>query len=119
VTSLVDEFEYVDGDTFLEGCDTIFLLSDGDPSWDDYEVKDQDYGDGRVGDPETDEEHERTPELIYPGPYANWPKLLEDVERMNLFREVEIHCISIGEVDGGWMNKLVEIGLGSLSKYDS
>lgn len=116
---LVEEHEYVDPDTFLEGCDTIFLLSDGDPTWDDYDIKDQDYKDVPVGDPETDEPSERAAELHYQGPYANWPKLLEDVERMNLFREVEIHGIVIGEVDGGWMKKLVELGLGSVTKYDS
>lgn len=116
---LVDEYEYVDQDTFLEGCDTIFLLSDGDPTCDDYTVKDVDYGDGWVGDPESGERHERTPELNYFGPYANWPRLLEEAERLNMFREVEIHCISIGDVDATWLSRLAGIGLGTVTRFDN
>ena len=44
----VEEAAYVDPNTLKEGCDTIFLLSDGAPSWDDFEVKDKDYGEDQV-----------------------------------------------------------------------
>lgn len=116
---LVDEYEYVEGPNFLEGCDTIFLLSDGDPTCDDYTVQDVDYGDGWVGDPESKEPHARTQNLNYMGPYSNWPRLLEDVERLNMFREVEIHCISIGDGNEGGLKRLTEIGLGTFKKFDS
>jgi hypothetical protein len=108
----------VDQNTFLEGCDTIFLLSDGDPTCDDYTVKDVDYGDGWVGDQESGEEHERTPELNYIGPYANWPRLLEEAQRLNMFREVEIHCISIGDAAASGLSRLAEIGLGTVTRFD-
>lgn len=112
----VEEFEHVDLSGFDEGCDTIFVLSDGDPSFDDYETEDADFGDGNVvTDQESKEKANRTPRLRYPGPYAMWNHLLEDVRRMNLFREVEIHCISIGETQQGWLQKLADIGLGQVA----
>jgi hypothetical protein len=114
---LVEEYEYVDRRTFLEGCDTIFFLSDGDPTWDDYVVKDVDYGDGWTGDPESRQRQERTPELNYIGPYANWPRLLEEAERLNMFREVEIHCISIGDADATGLSRLAAIGLGTVTRF--
>lgn len=115
---LVDEYSYVDPSTFLEGCDTIFLLSDGNPTCDDFTVKDVDYGDGVVGDPETGEHQERTPELIYFGPYSNWPRLLEEAERLNMFREVEIHCISIGDTSPTELSRLAGFGLGTVTRLN-
>ncbi|MEZ6016805.1 MAG: hypothetical protein R3F49_16930 [Planctomycetota bacterium] len=112
----VEEFEHVDLSGFEDGIDTLFLLSDGNPSFDDYETKDADYGDGRVvSDRESGKEADRTKELLYPGPYAAWDRLLEDVQRMNMFREVEIHCISIGDANDGWLKRLADYGLGSVA----
>lgn len=114
---VVDEFEHVELTGFEEGCDTIFLLSDGDPTDDDYPVEDADYGDGQVvTDRESRDEAPRTARLIYPGPYVLWDRLLQDVRRMNLFREVEIHCIAIGEVQQGWLQRLADLGLGTVTK---
>jgi hypothetical protein len=114
---LVEEFEHVELSGFEEGCDTIFVLSDGDPTTDDYPVEDGDYGDyDVVTDRESKEKAPRGNRLNYPGPYANWNHLLEDVRRMNLFREVEIHCISIGDAQPGWLQRLAELGLGTLTK---
>ena len=42
------EHEYVDMKAMAQGSDTIFLLSDGAPSWDDFGIKDKDYGEGRT-----------------------------------------------------------------------
>jgi hypothetical protein len=114
---VVEEFEHVELTGFEEGCDTIFVLSDGDPTVDDYLVEDADFGDGDVvSDRESKEKAPRTARLIYQGPYADWNHLLEDVRRMNLFREVEIHCISIGDAQPGWLQRLAELGLGTLTK---
>ena len=114
---VIEEFEHVEPTGFEEGCDTIFVLSDGDPTTDDYSVEDADYGDGRVvTDRESGEEAPRGNRLNYPGPYARWDHLLEDVRRMNLFREVEIHCISIGDAQSSWLQRLAELGLGTLTK---
>src|SRR5262249_38627225 len=108
----------VEPSTFLEGCDTIFLLSDGDPTCDDFTVKDVDYGDGWAGDRESGKKQERTMEMNYIGPYDNWPRLLEEAESMNMFREVEIHCISIGETDSAGLSRLAGIGLGTVTRFD-
>ncbi len=35
---------------------------------------------------------------------------------MNLLREVEIHCISIRDAQPGWLQRLAELGLGTLTK---
>ena len=68
---------YVDPETFVSGADTLFVLSDGDPSVDDYTVTDVDYGDGRViTDKESKREgKERTMKMNFIGPYSNWPLL--------------------------------------------
>jgi len=114
---VIEEFEHVELTGFKEGCDTIFVLSDGDPTADDYSVEDADYGDFEtVADRESGEKAPRTARLNYLGPYADWSRLLEDVRRMNLFREVEIHCISIGDAQPGWLQRLAELGLGTLTK---
>ncbi len=110
---------YVDPDTFVSGADTLFVLSDGDPSVDDYTVTDVDYGDGRViTDKESKREgKERTMKMNFIGPYSNWPLLLEDTRRMNMLREVEIHVISVGDADEQALGMLADIGLGKLQVF--
>jgi len=110
---LTKRLAYVDPQTFSGGCDTIFLLSDGDPSWDDWgQVDARDKGD-RVGDPEMGGGGDQSAtQLEYAGPYANNRYLLEDIQRMNLFRQVEIHCIGIGEATRGFLAQISATGLG-------
>jgi hypothetical protein len=110
--SLTKRLAYVDPQTFSGGCDTIFLLSDGDPSWDDWGQVDARDGD-LVGDPEMGGGGDsNATQLDYAGPYANTRHLLEDVQRMNLFRQVEIHCIGIGEATQGFLSQISATGLG-------
>jgi len=109
---IVKEHEYVALETFAQGCDTIFLLSDGDPTWDDWDCKDTNYGEDPIGDPESRKAQPDAARLHYHGPYTDWPTLIEDVKRMNLFRAVEINCIGIGEVQMGFLSQLARIGLG-------
>lgn len=110
---------YVDPETFVSGADTLFVLSDGNPSVDDYTVTDVDYGDGKiVTDNESGREGtERTMKLNFFGPYANWPPLLEDTRRMNMLRELEIHVISVGDADEQALGMLADIGLGKLQVF--
>ena len=110
---------YVDPETFVSGADTLFVLSDGNPSVDDYTVTDVDYGDGKiVTDNESGREGtERTLKLNFFGPYTNWPPLLEDTRRMNMLREVEIHVISVGDADEQALGMLADIGLGKLQVF--
>ena len=94
----IEEGAYVDPSTLKEGCDTIFLLSDGAPSWDDFEVRDKDYGEDQVVvDTEYGAAAARTDMLVYHGPYVLDDWLVDDVIRMNTFRRARIHCIGFGE----------------------
>lgn len=110
---------YVDPETFVSGADTLFVLSDGDPSVDDYTVTDVDYGDGKViTDKESKREgKERTMKMNFIGPYSNWPLLLEDTRRMNMLRELEIHVISVGDADEQALGMLANVGLGKLQVF--
>ena len=109
----VDEVAYVDPEALTEGCDTIFLLSDGAPTMDDFYIADKDYGEGNVvEDQETATPAQRTPRLWYPGPYAHDDWLVEDVRRMNAFRRIRIHCVGLGEANESLLKKLAEIGNG-------
>ncbi len=111
----VEQYGYVDPEALVEGCDTIFLLSDGAPSWDDFYATDKDYGEGKVViDNEYNAEAKRTPNLIYQGPYVldNW--LVEDVKRMNAFRRIRMHCIGLGEANMDLLRGLAKMGHGEV-----
>lgn len=109
----VDTLAYVDGNALTEGCDTVFLLSDGAPSWDDFEVVDKDYGEDKVVvDTEYGAAAPRTPQVHYHGPYVHDEWLIEDFRRMNAFRRIRMHCIGLGEANMGLLNRLAEIGHG-------
>jgi hypothetical protein len=112
---IVEDLAYVDPATLTEGCDTIFLLSDGAPSWDEFAVTDKDYfEDEVVKDTESKIKAPRTPMLHYYGPYVVGDWLGDDVARMNAFRRVRIHCIAIGEANTGLMRQLADLGHGML-----
>ncbi|MCO5166941.1 MAG: VWA domain-containing protein [Planctomycetes bacterium] len=106
--------EHVAPAGFDTGCDTIFLLSDGVPSWDDFDAEDIRVEGMTAGDPETGADHGDAEELHYYGPYVEWRFLLRDVERMNLFRRAELHCVGIGEADPELLRELAELGRGEL-----
>lgn len=106
--------EHVAAPGFDTGADTVFLLSDGAPSWDDYDQEDVSVEGMTSGDPETGEETGDVPELHYYGPYVETRFLLRDVERMNLFRRVELHCVGIGEATPELLRALTELGRGQL-----
>ena len=119
---------YVDPKSLTEGCDTVFLLSDGIPNWDGFDVVDQDYGEGQVmSDIERGIEAQRTPQIKYQGPYAAFPNvqgrpsagqldcwLLRDVKRMNAFRRIRLHCVGLGEANEALLDSLAEIGNGEV-----
>lgn len=106
-------WEHIDAEAFEEGCDTIFLLSDGAPSWDDFPADDRAEPDIVVGDAEADVYERGSDEIVeYPGPYVELQHLYRDVWRMNLLRRVELHCIGIGEAEAGLLQDLAELGQG-------
>lgn len=111
---------YVDGKSMLDGCDTLFVLSDGAPSWDDFaEVDAADPGD-QAGDQETGRLFENKPQLIFQGPFARSPfdLLVADVRRLNLFRRAEINCVGIGEANHRLLKSLADVGGGTALKID-
>lgn len=110
---IAEEDEYIDADALLEGADTIFVLSDGEPTWDDWDEHDKNYGeDNVVHDVESGIAAPETDNLHYHGPYRMPVHLLDDLERIRLFRDVEIHCVGIGEADMRLLQQITDIGLG-------
>ena len=111
----VETDAFVDPGPLTEGCDTIFLLSDGAPSTDDFEAEDKNYGeDEAVTDFETKAKGASTPLGRYHGPYIFGFTIAADVERMNTFRRVRIHAIGIGEADEGILRRIADIGHGQV-----
>jgi hypothetical protein len=114
--SMVKSDEYVAPVTFEEGCNTIFLLSDGAPTTDDWMERDKRDPQDRGGDPEMGGGGIEVPFLNYYGPYALVPHLVDDIRRLNLFRKVEIHCIGMGEARMPLLRRIAALGLGKARK---
>jgi hypothetical protein len=111
----VDEAAYVDAAALTQGCDTVFLLSDGEPSWDDFVVEDVNYKEGQtVYDVEYKKQAPDQPRTTYYGPYHDPTWLRRDFERMNAFRRIRVHCIGIGEASTSLLRALAEIGHGEV-----
>ncbi|MDH3591490.1 MAG: hypothetical protein OER88_06410 [Planctomycetota bacterium] len=104
--------EYVNLSTW-KGCDAIFVLSDGDPTWDDWAGTDVRDPWDQVGDPESGARGQSdATTLNFPGPYAQSGYLISDVRRLNLYRKVEIHCVGMGEANMSTLQRLAGIGIG-------
>ncbi|MFY9343763.1 MAG: hypothetical protein WAT39_14840 [Planctomycetota bacterium] len=109
---------YVDPQALAEGCDTILLLSDGDPSVDDFLMEDKNYGEGKtVHSFERGEAAPDQPMTTYPGPFVSQgtthcPTIVADVRRMNAFRRVRLHAVGLGEANMELMKALAQIGNG-------
>ena len=92
--------EYVD--LSKTGCDAVFVLSDGVPSTDDFRKVDKRDDETAVKDRESMTPIASPPTLTFPGPYGQpdfegFGFLTDDVRRLNLFRQAEIHCVALGE----------------------
>lgn len=113
---LLERDEHVAEGGFREGVETIFLLSDGAPSWDDFDAVDKNDQDLNSGDPEAGTQGAKSPTLNFYGPYVFVDHLVRDVIRMNLFRQAEIHCIGIGEANEQLLKLLAEVGGGEFRR---
>ena len=113
---VADEAAFVHKGPLTEGCDTIFLLSDGAPSWDGFGVQDRDYGEGEVVvDVEYGAAAGRQERLEYGGPYGTDPRwLVEDLRRMNAFRRIRMHCVGLGEANVKLLEQMADIGNGEV-----
>lgn len=123
-----EEPVYVGAKPLTEGCDTIFLLSDGAPNWDGFDISDKNYGEGQTyKDVEAGIKSPGTPQLNYSGPYSGFPKitgsgrpgrvdcwLIRDVERMNAFRRIRVHCVGLGEANEVLLKNLADLGNGDV-----
>lgn len=97
------------------GCDTVFLLSDGAPNYDDFvDVDPYEPDVNVVKDVETGEKAPPTENIVYQGPYSwgHFPYLVEDCKRMNRSRKAEVHTIGTGEADMGLLDSISQTGLG-------
>lgn len=109
---------YIDPQALAEGCDTILLLSDGEPSVDDFLEVDKNYGERKmVQSFERGEEAASTPQVWSSGPYIqsgvpHCPYIIADVRRMNTFRRVRMHCVGLGEANMTLTKALAELGQG-------
>ena len=109
----LDDPAFIDAIGWKRGCDTIFLLSDGRPTSDDFAQNDEHKGGRLTVNPETGETKDSTAgSASFRGPYARSGHLAEDVERMNLFRKAEIPAIAMGSADEALMRRLARSGLG-------
>ncbi|MFO1076474.1 MAG: hypothetical protein U1E73_01970 [Planctomycetota bacterium] len=109
----VEHAAYVDPDVLTEGCDTIFLLSDGAPSWDEFSKVDKNYGEGRaIIEAEYKVEVAPPKEILYHGPYDEGIWLVEDLRRMNSLRRIRMHCVGLGEANMSLLEELARMGHG-------
>ena len=108
-----DTAVFVDPEALTDGCDTIFLLSDGAPTVDNFMLLDKDYNEGPVVDDiEAGTPAPRTPQIWYPGPFVQEEWLVEDLRRMNAFRGIRVHTIGLGEANMRLLQQLAEVGHG-------
>jgi hypothetical protein len=112
--------EHVAAKLFADGCDTIFLLSDGAPTDDNFGHVDAFEGGKVAVDAEAGKtELSNRKSAFFRGPYRIPRYLLRDLERMNLFRKVELHCIALGEADMELLDGIARIGCGKVRKIGS
>ena len=112
--------EHVDPKLLEGGCDAIFLLSDGLPSWDDFEATEVPDETDEPANPESKADTKRTPTMTFDGPYGQYhvtgDYLVHDVRRMNLLRNVEIHVVAVGEADDLLLTRIADLGLGKIRR---
>lgn len=127
-----EEPVYVGAKPLTEGCDTIFLLSDGAPNWDEFDLREKNYQEGQAyKDVEAGIKAAPPTHILYSGPYSGFPKLtgfkvgrnsprsinswlLRDVLRMNAFRRIKVHCVGLGEANEELLNWLAAAGNGDV-----
>jgi hypothetical protein len=118
-SNVIKKEEHVSNKALRSGCDTIYLMSDGAPSWDSFGDLDKRDPEDMVGDPETGKTFESAQRRgFYWGPYGRQPHkhMMDDFQRLNLFRKVQIHCVGIGEADAGLLDGIAKLGLGTAVK---
>ncbi|MCC6573521.1 MAG: hypothetical protein IT462_06990 [Planctomycetes bacterium] len=126
---ITTEDEHINKDCLETGADSIIVLSDGVPTWDDYAGYGPDFKYGPVPahterhvNPETGKEEIREipaqpagiSKNYVRGPFEKLEYYQRDLIRMNLFRRVEISCIGVGEFDKNWLEGTAKMGCGTV-----
>lgn len=96
---------------FRSGCDTIFLLSDGDPNWDNFDATDVNEG-GTVSDIEAGRPAGQSATANWYGPFSLKRYLLADLERHLLLRNTLVHAVGIGEASPALLKDIADLGGG-------
>ena len=114
-TGLFGPSEYTD--LSKKGCDGVFVLSDGVPSTDDFRKSDKRDDERTVKDRETMTPVDSTANIDFQGPYGEarfegFSYITDDVKRLNLFRQAEIHCVALGEASDEILETIADIGGG-------
>ena len=103
--------------------DTVFLLSDGAPTRDDFKglgpAREHQAGTVTRTDPETgatttSETEAGVSSQELEGPYRDLEYFQRDLERLNLFRWTQLHVVGLGECDERWGRLLSRLGEGEL-----
>ena len=97
------------------GCDTIFVLSDGVPSLDDFSRRGG-LAEAFAGHPAFAGKGAGA-QVYYRGPYTREDWLLEDLRRLNALRMVRIHCVGIGEAQMSLLEALSGDNFGKALRY--
>jgi hypothetical protein len=108
---MVERHPDVSLDALEYGSDTIYLLSDGAPSSDNWDAPDANL-DGVVGDAETGQTRKWDGAVIVHGPFAQPHHLELDIQRLNMIRNCVIHTVGLGEAERGLMQRLAESHFG-------
>jgi hypothetical protein len=117
---IVGASAYVDDTALSEGCDTIFVLTDGAPTDDDFGDTDIDYGERQVvEDRESGKPGTGTGQMNYQGPYVDPAHIIDEVERMNMLRRIRMHCIGLGEADMTLLERLAKLCQGQAFSFGS
>ncbi len=98
---MLGEYEYVHPVGIKEGCDTVFLLSDGAPCWDDWATGVAGVAFGVSN-----------PDAVAFGNYSTGHQIVDDLQRLNLFRKAEVHCVGLGSGPVALLEAIAEAGMG-------
>jgi len=96
-----------------KGCDTILLLSDGTPTYDDF-WKVASGEKTQTFDVESQQVTGERRSWVEVGPFDELTYLLADVERWNLLRGCSIHVVGLGESDPWLLEQVARIGNGQV-----
>lgn len=108
-TKPVESKEHIDDRVFDKGCDTVFVFSDGAPTWSHHTVTRKSEPGERYLDLESGQELGPAGEKItIIGPYRQRSLAIADATRMAMLRRFEIHTFGMADTDPKTLTDLAE-----------